>query len=81
MELKHIKITNFEEYCENFNETERAELRKNLTEEVNADINSGSGVKLYYEPTCNEGEKTAYLDVVKMNVVDGGIDLTLFYRK
>ena len=81
MELKHIKITNFEEYCENFNETERAELRKNLTEEVNADINSGSGVKLYYEPTCNEGEKTAYLDVVKMNVVDDGIALKLFYRK
>ena len=81
MELKHIKITNFEEYCENFNETERAELRKNLTKEVDADINSGSGVKLYYEPACNEGEKTAYLDVVKMNVADSGIGLTLFYRK
>lgn len=81
MELKRIKITNFEEYCKSFDETERTELRKNLTEEVNADINSGSGVKLYYEPACNEGEKTAYLDVVKMNVVDGGIALKLFYRK
>lgn len=80
MKVNHLKITNFEEYCENFNETERVELRKNLAALVNTDIIAGAGVSFSYEPACNEGKKTAYLDVVKMNVAGDLVDLTLLYR-